>query len=78
MSCGLCHKMLKKGHDIYDICHKAKNVMKYVNMGIKRTVSIRQNKLGLSNHSPEKNWEKIQKTKKENFSLYLLSNSFVK
>ena len=43
----------------YDICHMAKNVMKYVNMGIKRTVSIRQIELRtLKSLTRKKIWKK--------------------
>ena len=56
-----------------------KNVMKYGNMGIKRTVSTRQVSPGLlASINKSKNFQKIQKTKISIFPLYFSANSFEK
>ena len=63
----------------YDICHMTWDVIKYANMGIKRTVSIRQIDLwGSEPLESNKIMKKMQKTEMTIFPLYFWPNSYVK
>ena len=63
----------------YDMCHKQKFVKNYVNMGIKRTVLIRQISPGLLTFLNRNIFfRKMEKTKITIFPLYFSPNSFEK
>ena len=62
----------------YDKCHMTKSVIKYSNMGIKRTVLIRKNDLWTGKPFPRNEIRhKMQKTKIRTFPFVFLGNSFV-
>ena len=63
----------------YDIWQMTYNVINYGNMGIKGSVSIRQNDLrNLESFLRNKTFRKIQKTKMPIIPLYFGANSIVK
>ena len=62
----------------YDIYHMTWDVIKYGNMGIKRSVLIRQSDLSCRKAlDKNKIWSKIQKTKNKIFPLYFWPKCFV-
>ena len=63
----------------FDKCHMAYNVMDYGNMGIERSVLIRQNDIrDLKSFHRNKIIVNFQKTKMKIFPLYFGERSFVK
>ena len=62
----------------YDAYHMTQNVIKYANMGIKRTMLIRQIDLcGSEPLASKKMMQKMQKTEMSIINMYFWVNSFV-